>query len=114
VAVAIETRTNSVVTAAASAYQRMGQTVVVREMPLQTIFPESDPIEVVVNDRVDLLRSITYVADLVADGQVTVLVPTALTGDAHSAYRDLSDSVRIQPWWTDDMYSVQFGRPEIP
>ena len=113
-AVAIEIQTSPVVTAAASAYQRMGQTVVVRDLPLPTLIPENDPIEVVVNDQADLLRSITYVADLVADGPVTVLVPTALAGDAHAAYRDLSDSVRIQPWWTDDTYSVQFGRLEIP
>ena len=113
-ALAIDIQTSPAALAAASAYQRMGQTVVVRDLPLETLFPESDPTEVVVNDRSDLLRSITYVADLVADGAVTALVPAALMGDAHEAYRDLSDHVRIQPWWTDDTYSVQFGRPEIP
>lgn len=92
----------------------MGQTVIVRESPLETLFPETDPTEVVINSEADLIRSITYVADLVADGAVTLLVPMALLGAAHAAYRDLADSVRIQPWWTDELSSVQFGRPEVP
>lgn len=92
----------------------MGQTVVVRDAPLETIFPENDPTEVVINTQADLVRSITYVADLVADGAVSLLVPVGMVGAAHAAYRDLADHVRIQPWWTDELSSVQFGRPEIP
>lgn len=113
-ALAIEHHLSQATAAAAAAYQRMGQTVVVRDRPLETLFPENDPTEVVVNTHADLIRSITYVADLAADGAVTLLVPVALVGSAHMAYRDLADHVRIQPWWMDELSSVQFGRPEIP
>lgn len=113
-ALAIEHEVSQAAAAAASAYQRMGHTVVLRDRPLETLFPANDPTEVVVNTHTDLIRSITYVADLAADGAVTVLVPVALVGPAHTAFRYLADQVRIQPWWMDDLSSVQFGRPEIP
>lgn len=113
-ALAIAHQTSPAATAAANAFQRLGQTVIVRDAPLETLFPENDPTEVVINTQADLLRSITYVADLVCDGAVTVLVPSQLVGETHAAYRDLADQVRIQPWWTDELSSVQFGRPEVP
>jgi len=110
-----------VATVVARGYARLGCTVV--EVPLAeasgvegatgtaVLAADLGAIECVAGD--DLPAAAQAVRLLAAAGwEVSLLVPTPATGEAHRLLRGVP--VRLQPWWLGPDDDVCFGAPEVP